>query len=302
MDSKKIELQLLDNGLHFLIVGLDWKPIFLPGDNNLSWKYSILNTYAGIELILKEKLKQEHWSLIFENLEKANEQKLQSGDFLSVNYKNCLIRLSNICQVQLLKRDEDNIDELRKIRNRIQHYEFSLEVGEVRKIIGKSLCSILNFIDSSFKETELTKNQKNTISILKSRAYNFKEFIEYKKENIKNQLNAAKKHGRITPCPNCRESTVVSFKGKISECLICEFKTKDYKTAKSDYLNSLVNRAMTILKKEEPCPDCDNTLIKSFDPMKMPPEIRVFCFRCGDKGNIPIEKKNKEVEKGSSPI
>jgi hypothetical protein len=49
-----IELNLLDNGLDYIIEGL--KPATrLWGYNNTEnvWKYSVLNVFSGIELILK---------------------------------------------------------------------------------------------------------------------------------------------------------------------------------------------------------------------------------------------------------
>jgi len=73
----KIELNLLDNGLDFIIEGL--KPTTrLWGYDKVEsvWKYSVLNIFSGIELILKERLRREHWSLIFEDVSNANEQKL----------------------------------------------------------------------------------------------------------------------------------------------------------------------------------------------------------------------------------
>lgn len=302
MNSKKIELQLLDNGLHFLIAGLDWKQVFNPGDEDLKWKYSVLNVYAGIELILKEKLKQEHWSLIFDNVEKANEQKLLIGDFQSVSYKNCLGRLNNICQIQLSNKAEENINELRNIRNRIQHYAFSLKIDETRILIAKALFSTLNFIDKFFTSDSFTSDQIKAIDILKKRLYNFKEYVDYKKEYVKKRLEAAEKNGKISPCPECRETTVISYTGKKSECLICGFETESHETALELFLKSLENQLTSIAKKEEECEDCNNTIMKFYDPMKMPPEIKVFCFGCGDKGTIPIEVKNEEMVKNSKPI
>ena len=67
---KKIVLNLLENGLDYIYEAVE--PIFVAHKlSQHSWKYSVLHLYSGIELLLKERLRQEHWSLIFENVEKC---------------------------------------------------------------------------------------------------------------------------------------------------------------------------------------------------------------------------------------
>jgi len=294
MSSEKVELKLLDNGLHFLIIGMNSESLnFGAKKDFLYWKYAILNFYSGIELLLKDRLLREHWALIFENIENANVQKLQSGDFLSVNYNSLITRLKNISKIKFKDVDERSIDELRKLRNKIQHYEFSLAITECKTIIAKALNAVLDFIDLNYKKTQLTTQQAELIQSIRYNAYNFAEYIDYKKILNSEILTKANKNGVVSPCPICEETTVVSFKNKKSRCVICNYSSANDEIAKSEYLQSIINRVEKILV-EEKC-SCGGNLIKYYNPMKIPQKIIAYCFKCGEKESMRLT--NEFIEK-----
>jgi len=104
-NSKKDNLSLLENGLESIFSGIDNfinvetvdMVFLLKKDKRLDTynekkidhkriKYAVLHLFAGIELVLKERLRREHWSLIFEKTDKANKLSLDKGDFVSVNF------------------------------------------------------------------------------------------------------------------------------------------------------------------------------------------------------------------------
>lgn len=88
---------MVDIGLDFILNAL--KTI---NNSDKELKYCVINLHAGIQLILKELLYQEHWSLIFQKIETAEYDKLNSGVFISVSYdaerSEPVIRLSR-CRV-----------------------------------------------------------------------------------------------------------------------------------------------------------------------------------------------------------
>ena len=67
---------MLENGLDFILSGL--KHI---GSQRFKFdlKYVVLHLSAGIELVLKDRLRREDWTQIFVDPEKATEEKLRSG-------------------------------------------------------------------------------------------------------------------------------------------------------------------------------------------------------------------------------
>ncbi|MFT0497836.1 hypothetical protein ACMSD6_04590 [Bacteroides thetaiotaomicron] len=108
--SSTIKMELLENGLDFIDNSL--KPI-LDSKNQHDLKYSILHLSAGIELVLKEILKNEHWSFIFEDINKASLNKLNSGDFVSVAFETIITRVTNIAQVDIA---ESSLKQIRTIK------------------------------------------------------------------------------------------------------------------------------------------------------------------------------------------
>ncbi|MCK5581837.1 MAG: hypothetical protein KAJ18_11260 [Candidatus Omnitrophica bacterium] len=66
--KEQIEFQILENGLDFILSALN----YISGPKEKSdLKYGVLRLSSGCELVLKERLRQEHWSLVFENIKKA---------------------------------------------------------------------------------------------------------------------------------------------------------------------------------------------------------------------------------------
>jgi hypothetical protein len=91
----KLEFDLIQNALDYLRSAADYS---IKGDTR-SLKYAVLHLDAAIELVLKARLAREHWSLIFENSDKASLQAMSSGDFVSVDIKSALNRLEGIAGV-----------------------------------------------------------------------------------------------------------------------------------------------------------------------------------------------------------
>src|SRR5450759_2719762 len=97
-DDDDLQLSMLENGLDFILSGL--KYIGSPS-SKFALKYAVLHLSAGIELVLKDRLRREDWTQIFVKPEDATEEKLKSGNFKSVNLYQCLERLEEHCPVDL---------------------------------------------------------------------------------------------------------------------------------------------------------------------------------------------------------
>ena len=57
----QMNITLIENALDFILSAVEWAK----GDDDRSLKYAILNLSDGVELILKERLRRAHWSLLF---------------------------------------------------------------------------------------------------------------------------------------------------------------------------------------------------------------------------------------------
>ena len=175
-NSKKDNLSLLENGLESIFSGIDNfinvetvdMVFLLKKDKRLDTynekkidhkriKYAVLHLFAGIELVLKERLRREHWSLIFEKTDKANKLSLDKGDFVSVNFNGIKERLINIINIKF---DFEDINKLRIERNKIQHYKFTLNKMENSQLIIKAVFSIISFITNFLEPSKFNKKEK----------------------------------------------------------------------------------------------------------------------------------------------
>lgn len=68
--------------------------------DDLSLKHIILNLANCLELLIKFRLEQEHWTLIFSDTNKAKYSNYLDGNFMSVDIKAGTYRLKNICDVE----------------------------------------------------------------------------------------------------------------------------------------------------------------------------------------------------------
>ena len=126
-----LKLSLLSNGIDFIQSGIEH--FFLKDDPDpRSHKYAILHLFAGVLLLLKERLRQEHWSLIFKDVARAGE-----SDAKTVDFDEALQRLKSCSKLQLGDRNGKLLRKAQLLRNRLEHYEFELNLQESQDLIGR---------------------------------------------------------------------------------------------------------------------------------------------------------------------
>ena len=177
------KLLLLTNGLCFLLQAIEH---FKCGENNKyntdrELKYSTLHLFSGISLILKEKLKREHWSLLFADVNKANEQSLMSGGLYSVDFTECQNRLSNIVSVKFTKKQKHILSLLREKRNKIEHFFESESLDSFKPILARCLIFSLDFI-KEYLNSNLSDVEKKFIEQISKECFKLEEFVKEKDE------------------------------------------------------------------------------------------------------------------------
>lgn len=218
-----IGLNLLDNGLDYMVEGL--KPATrMWGNNEVEsvWKYSVLNVFSGIELILKHRLKQEHWSLIFEDVSNANELRLEQGDFISVNHCNVIKRLNGICNIRI---NDTPIDELRKLRNKFEHFEVKVEVKECKQVIASAIRELIIFWNENIAQNS-TKEQNQKFNWIKSMAFEFDTYAHNMLQKNEKKIEGIVKSnsGILVHCQSCSNLSFIIYTAecRMYECVVCE--------------------------------------------------------------------------------
>lgn len=216
----KILLTLLDNGLDYIYEGVT--PIYLSHDySQTSLKYSVLHVYSGIQLLLKERLKQEHWSLIFQDINSATRDKLKSGDFISVYHDELIKRLRNLSGITV---DEKPIANLRILRNRFEHFEINVSIEECEKILAAALDSILTFWNEHLFD-KATPQQREKFNQIRDIVIDYAAYASLRLEKFQAAIDGIKLNGNglISNCRNCRSLSLAIFLGeeKLCKCFVC---------------------------------------------------------------------------------
>ena len=165
----KYELFSLNNihdSLEMVNVELDpFLYLFSQGDfDELTIKHIILNLANCLELLVKYRLEQEHWTLIFSDLNKAKYLDYLAGDFVSVDIKSGILRLKNICEMDYAFVASMHIYQY---RNRLMHYTLNSTFEQLIKDVADSMKEIAEFVEKEIIKDlpqEAQKDFRDTVA------------------------------------------------------------------------------------------------------------------------------------------
>lgn len=172
------------------------------------WKVAVREISHVIELLLKERLRQEHPALIWEKVDD-----FAALDARTVGAETAARRLNKICGILLPKNTKDTLQTCQKLRNRIEHFEFQLNEAEARGIVGRLLSFIFEFSKSHLKldlEKEFRENRTWDTLI---------EIYEFRQaQSVAIQKRLSEQEIPSRDCPSCGEDT---FTLENEECQLC---------------------------------------------------------------------------------
>lgn len=291
-------LTMLENGLDFVIDAiLHLKQAEQDNCKNKEQeiKYSLLHLSSGIELILKSRLFREHWTYIFSDMNKANRQDLNNGSFRSVESGVLIERLERLCDVQVDKESKKVLENLRRLRNQMEHFTIKDNFPAVESCINNSLGAINKFITEnyndftspisiSFKDDDekfgLTKQEEKLIEELIKCTAELKEHYE---DALKMATAKAKDESlleELVECPSCKEKFLrCNYDNNKCHCFFCTYEEEGEKVA-NEYLNVIqgLNKYEIVKDGGEyplyECPECGSYSFVNIDG-------RYTCFSCG---------------------
>jgi hypothetical protein len=268
--SRNVKLDMVDNGLDFLLKSLD---TLEETDENL--KYSIINLHAGIQLLLKELLFQEHWSLIFQKIEQAKKDRLISGDFVSVNYETLIQRLINIAEISLDNQLIEELNLLRKERNKIEHYHFVVTPDVLKSRIVNILTYFIPFLKAEMLEEGLIDSDDERYTQIIEHLNEFEEYINGRMLLLQDRLESI---DIILRCPVCYQEAV-EFNDETDA--FCHFCNENISSFTESYTSNFVDTFSYIKDGGEnplhECPDCEMETFICLDG------YQYICLTCGIK-------------------
>jgi hypothetical protein len=280
-----IKISLLENALDYILDAVQQLQSSRPSKKRI--KYGIVHLWSGIELLLKKRLMDEHWSLIFRDTNKADRKALESGEFVSVNFDDALVRLKNICNVDLANYKEA-LNKIREDRNRLEHFQIVLSKLEVVSNLAKAWSFILDFTVSHIN----LNNDPQAMELfdkIREKMILHEKFITERMQSIEPELQKVKSEQypyTIVDCPACFQDTLL-LKGGVCECLFCKT-VFDWETAMEKWLilregyNRYYDKDRLIDPLITECPECEFEALYRFeDGDAQPPDPAAICFHCG---------------------
>jgi hypothetical protein len=246
----KLELSLLNNGLDFILKGIDElfdDDYVIREDSSAvdigtsSYKYGVLNLFSGFLLLLKERLYRHMPELIFKGTLKDIKNKLSSGKIPNtVDLDEALEKLEIGPKFVFSEPDVKLIRYVQDVRNKFEHYKISAnkyelwpKLSKFLELIDKFLVEELHIssekspealeiqekihkIDSVWERTQKERRRQFDLDI-KGRIEKFNTSRDRVMQELKIESYYSKGADKLlTNCPDCYEPTLIiygEFKG-----------------------------------------------------------------------------------------
>ena len=192
-----VELSMTDNGLDFIKRSLKE----MEEADDLSIKYAVLHLSAGLELILKSRLQKEHWSFLFEDINKANYQNYVSGEFKSISFENLLNRLTNICQIEISDRTKKRLQNLKGYRNKMEHYNLNIN----KMALEATTFEVLSFLIPFIHREELVSRDNELLNYINDKLLQMDNYISQRYKEISSKLKELPDNVKLLDCPYCMQ-------------------------------------------------------------------------------------------------
>lgn len=298
-----MQYSMLENGMDFIISGVSHlqkaeQKNVEENERDRELKYALLHLSSGIELVFKSRLNIEHWTYIFEDMNKASKKTYKDGSLKTVDSNTAIDRLEKMCGYSFDEKQKMQLKSLRDARNRFEHGFINNNPMAIENIINKAVEVIVDFLGKNYDEFEMPSN----ISLLEyDEGLTDREKEYYKKltvmiKDLKSHHDDAIKLARsralsitleedLIDCPECGEKFLrFGDDDTRCECYFCGYSEDSMNVAKK-YIENVLHISEYEVGHhggEFPlytCPDCDyESLVKTKD--------LYFCFNCGGRYEI----------------
>lgn len=237
-----MKFTLLGNAIDSLALGLEFALVEDQDPSKL--KLSVLLIAQSVELLLKERLRREHWSLIYRNIESAG-----SPAALTVSIDEAEKRLSRIAGVDLSQDHKVALDELTDTRNQLQHFEIHLTfeqvVAQIHAAVDFLAAFLINHLGLDLRDLVSTDVYEELIEI-EEHAERLRELAIKRVKEVEDELlptklaDLAASDYELTICPRCSEEYFTFMpSARLAVCQFCGFEDEIVQCARcSQYFPS----------------------------------------------------------------
>ena len=241
-------------------------------------KYALLHLSSGAELIFKSRLLNENWAYVFSDINKAKKAAFEAGDFTSVDSDSTILRLENFCGITFTDKDKIFLKNLRKKRNKVEHFEINDNVLAVESYIYKGISILMRFVAEQYEFEYFSENEYKILCDIK------RIMLKLEKHYTELKLLAEKElksyDNMVIKCPECEEKFLLIGDCEV-KCCFCGYQESGAEAA-NDYIHNVlgIDEYSTIKDGGEyplyTCPECgDDALVYDCE------NGMAICFYCG---------------------
>jgi hypothetical protein len=258
-----------------------------PKDRDL--KYGVLHLHAATEVLLKARLEDEHWSLVFAEPGKATLKNFQTGSFNSTTVEGAITRLRDIAQVNISDKTRQAIKRLGDTRNGFTHYGHSVPALVVEARSAEVLAFLLEFIEQELHSPFLTDFDAEFDASMRRIRGSLGDIDALVKERMRNVHAELKDELLETTimCPACRQFAVLV--GDKPRCRFC-LQTWTAEELAYEYLVLVIGTdngqlaSCGACAEEERVPGDQLTCVVGVATASDPLDDEIaMCFLCGNK-------------------
>lgn len=203
-------------------------------------KFSVIHFHAAVELFLKARLMEEHWSLVISQRQEPDWNKFISGNFQSVSLDGAAERLDKVVKSGLTKAELKSFREVTRHRNKVVHFFHEVHSDEenrekVRDIVRQQLTAwyFLHHILTG-RWNEVFCKWESSLSKIDTKLRSLHEFLQVIYDQIESDIDKRKLSGEIfNCCPSCGfNSQHHELKKEViyeAICLVCGLSQKTLK-------------------------------------------------------------------------
>lgn len=273
-----ISCDLIENALDYLLLAGEQ----VQQEGQRMSKHAVATLADGVELLLKARIEQRDWCLIFKDVDKASRQNYESGDFISITFDQAIKRLRGVCDVQISDGHLTIINDIRQQRNRIRHFAITLDEQVAVSLVAKTFAFALEFVSEHLPDAG--EQFSDDFKQLRELLGNFDEFIDERFEQIQDELD---NHSSVVlDCPICLQPALV-IEGDKTRCLFCKHEAQGEQVA-SEWTDRFLPfqrlKHDLISPQIRECPECGaDSCVDAC--AETDGRVGYICFTCGIEGD-----------------
>ncbi|MFI1337621.1 hypothetical protein ACH4U7_47595 [Streptomyces sp. NPDC020845] len=271
--QQELHFPPIRNGADYLVSVVDHLTKDNVGPRDL--KYAVLHLQAGIEVLLKERLSREHWTLVFTDPGQATLRRFHEGDFESCTTKQAVQRLRSIVGCDITDDERSALIALAADRNALQHYGLTQNAHAVEARAGRVLDFLYRFIHTELINPTIGTPDESLsyeLNLVVKGVRSIDAFVKQRMRRLRGDLKGHEP--RTIDCPSCGQNALVLTAAQPNHrCFFCERVFR-----RAEVMRFILTRREQGLRRE--CPRCQNHAL--IDSLRVASEeaLASVCFTC----------------------